>query len=354
MLRRCCNAGNILSPMECKEPLADFFIEYRNTCGTIFGCSIGIFVSSGILSPGKGVAAMKVSIISILVNLILTIFKIAVGKVSHSSAMISDGIHSASDVFSTLVVIIGLWMAGKNPDREHPYGHERMECVAALLLSGLLALVGMKIGLGGIQKIAAGGLEAERMPGRMALAAAILSVVVKEWMFRYTRKTARRLKSGALMADACHHRSDALSSIGALTGILGARAGFPILDSVACVVICIFIEKSAVGIFRDSMDKMIDKACDAKTVEDMRNTAMTRPGVREIDQIMTRMFGAKVYVDMEISVDDFLTLRQAHEIAEDVHEAMEKSYPQVKHCMVHVNPYENTGNHQAPARSSKL
>ena len=176
--------------------------------------------------------AVKISRLSIVVNLLLSAGKLAAGLLAHSGAMISDAVHSASDVFSTLVVIVGVKLSGKESDKEHPYGHERMECVAAILLSGILLATGLVIGWEGIQKILSehSGLQA---PGLLAAVAALVSILVKELLFRYVRRAARKLDSTALMAEAWHHRSDALSSIGALAGILGARAGFPVLDALA-------------------------------------------------------------------------------------------------------------------------
>ena len=174
--------------------------------------------------------------------------------------------------------------------------------------------------------------------GAIALAAAILSILIKEWMYWYTRKAAKKINSGALMADAWHHRSDALSSIGAFVGILGARMGYPILDPLASVVICLFIGKAASDIFRDAIDKMVDKSCDPETLGKMRSIILEQPGVQNIDLLQTRLFGPKIYVDIEIAADGNLTLREGHEIAQRVHDAMEKEFPLVKHCMVHVNP----------------
>ena len=174
----------------------------------------------------------------------------------------------------------------------------------------------------------------------LALAAAILSIVVKEAMFWYTRAGAKRIDSGALMADAWHHRSDSLSSVGALIGIGGARLGFPILDPVASVVICIFIEKAALDIFMDAVNKMVDKACDEETEAKMQECVMAQEGVLGVDLLRTRTFGNKVYVDIEISADGDKTLREAHTIAENVHDSVEIEFPKVKHIMVHVNPNE--------------
>lgn len=283
--------------------------------------------------------AMRVSGVSIFVNIILSLFKLFAGIIAHSGAMISDAIHSASDVASTVVVIIGVNMAGKKSDKEHQYGHERLECVSSILLAGLLMITGVGIGISGIEKIIDGTSgKALTTPGMLALVAAVISLVVKEWMFWYTRAAAKKINSGALMADAWHHRSDALSSIGAFVGILGARLGYPILDPIASVVICLFIAKAAIDIFRDSIDKMVDHSCDEETVQKMRRTIMEAEGVRRIDVMRTRLFGSKIYVDIEIAADDEISLKEAHTIAEKVHHSIEKKFPQVKHCMVHVNP----------------
>ena len=222
---------------------------------------------------GTGLA-MQVSCVSIGINVVLSVFKVGAGILAHSGAMISDGVHTASDVFSTFIVMAGITMASRKSDREHPYGHERMECVAALLLSAVLFATGIAIGVSAVESIGSGQEKIRAVPGVLALGAAVISIVVKEWMFWYTRAAARKLKSGALMADAWHHRSDALSSVGAFIGILGARMGMPVMDPLASFIICIFIVKAALDVFRDSMDKMVDKACDEETVKDIERVVL--------------------------------------------------------------------------------
>ena len=181
--------------------------------------------------------ASKVSLVSIIGNLILSVFKLLAGILAHSGAMVSDAVHSASDVFSSIIVIIGVKFSSKDSDREHPYGHERFECVAAIILSVVLFITGLAIGVGTIRDIIGGHYESLAIPGMLALVAAIVSIIAKEAMYRYTKIYAKRIDSSALMADAWHHRSDALSSIGALIGIAGARIGYPVLDPIARIVI---------------------------------------------------------------------------------------------------------------------
>lgn len=284
--------------------------------------------------------ARQVSLVSIVVNLLLSVFKFLAGVIAHSGAMISDAVHSASDVFSTIVVLIGIHFSAKEADEDHPYGHERLECVAAVILAAILFATGLSIGISAVGTIRGGQYANLEIPGIFALAAAAISIAVKEAMFWYTKVNAARIDSAALMADAWHHRSDALSSVGALIGIGGARLGFPIADSIASIVICLFIAKAAYDIFKDAVDKMVDHSWDQAQEQIMRDFILGEQGVLGIDSLRTRVFGTKIYADVEIAVDGDLPLREAHAIAERVHDHIEFRFHKVKHVMVHVNPYE--------------
>ncbi|MCF0237402.1 MAG: cation transporter [Sphaerochaetaceae bacterium] len=281
--------------------------------------------------------AMKVSWTTLIENLILSVFKVFAGIFASSAAMVSDGVHSASDVLSTVVVMIGIRISSKEADEEHPYGHERLECVASILLSIMLAFVGCAIGYKGLLSIT-GDTSAIEVPKILALVAAIISILTKELMYHYTAYYGKKIGSTALMADAWHHRSDAFSSIGSLIGIAGARMGFPILDPIASLVICVFILKAALDIFKDSVDKMVDRSCSEDVIKRLEFEILSVPEVKEIDSMKTRMFGPKMYVDVEISVDGKMTLKEAHDIANLVHDKIETLFPEVKHCMVHENP----------------
>lgn len=282
--------------------------------------------------------ANRVSFITIAENAVLTIFKLLAGMIAHSNAMISDAIHSASDVFSTIVVIIGVRLAAKDSDKEHPYGHERLECVAAIVLAMVLFLTGLEIGAQAVKDIIGGNYGELEVPGVLALIAAVVSIITKEIMYWYTRYHAQRIDSSALMADAWHHRSDALSSIGALIGIGGAMLGFPVMDSIASLVIFVFIAKAAYDIFGDAMEKMVDHSCDEVTEKEIHDLVLDHREVLGIDLLQTRIFGNKIYVDVEIKVNGQYTLLEAHDIAEEVHKNIEQEFPKVKHVMVHVNP----------------
>lgn len=281
---------------------------------------------------------MRVSWISIIINVLLSIFKMAAGIAANSAAMVSDAVHTISDVLSTFVVIAGVKMSCKEADSKHPYGHERFECVAALILSMFLFIIGFSIGFEGIKKVIHSNSGKSVMPGILALVASIISIAAKEGMYRYTKAAAKKINSGALLADAWHHRSDALSSVGSMAGIIGARFGLLFMDPLAAVVICILIIISSISIFMDSIGKMTDKSCDNKIIEEMKNIILQQEGVIGVDKINTRLFGCKIYVDVEIRANGEDTLASAHEIAHRVHDVIEMKFESVKHCMVHVNP----------------
>lgn len=282
--------------------------------------------------------AYKVSVTTIVGNLMLCIFKLISGILGGSQALVSDAVHSASDIFSTIIVIIGIKISHKAPDDGHRYGHERFECFAAIILSFVLAMTSLYIGYSGIMTLVTGNYKNQQAPQLIALIAAVVSIAVKELMYHYTMHTAKILNSDSLKADAWHHRSDAISSIGSLIGIGGSMLGFTFMDSVASIVICLIILKAAVDIVKDSMDKLVDKSCDNETIEEMTNLVVDTPGVIDLDDIKTRLFGNKIYVDIEICCDGNLTLTEAHKIADTVHDKIENSNHNVKHCMVHVNP----------------
>lgn len=298
--------------------------------------------------------AMIVSINSIIGNLLLSVGKLFAGFVAHSAAMVSDGIHSASDVLSTLVVMAGVRYANKASDKQHQYGHERMECIAAIILATMLTMVALAIGYNGYEKIFSENSTELTIPGQLALWAAVISIIMKEAMFWYTKNAAEKINSGALMADAWHHRSDALSSIGSFVGILGARMGYPILDPLASIIICLMILYASYEVFADAVHKMVDHSCDEKTTQELIDLIHRVPGVEHVDSITTRIFGNRIYVDVEISVDDMLPLIEAHHIAETTHAAIEANFPLVKHCMVHVNPMSESDHDCCPELPEEL
>ncbi len=277
----------------------------------------------------------KISIITIIANIILSAAKVMAGFIGQSSAIIADGLHSLSDVFSTIVAMIGIKLAHKRDDENHPYGHEKIEPVMGKVLANILLLTAIYMGYKGIKDIVEGNYG---VPGQITIYAAILSIIVKEWMYRYTAKGAKEIESSALMADAWHHRTDSLSSVGSLIGVVGARMGYPVLDPIASVAISILVAKVAISIYMQSVHDLIDSAADEETRSVIEEIILETNGVVQIDDLKTRRHANKLYVDVEIAVNNSLSISEAHEISEDVHDTIERKVKKVKHCMVHVNP----------------
>lgn len=288
--------------------------------------------------PDETTVIRKLSLVGIIGNVFLSVFKFIAGIMGNSSAMVSDAVHSLSDVFATFIAFLGVRFGRREADASHPYGHERIESLAAIVLGLILLVTGVGIGWVGLEKILAGNYESLPIPGMIALVAAIVSIAVKEGMFWYTRHWARVIRSSAFEADAWHHRSDAMSSIGALVGVGGSMLGYPVLDPIASVVICLFILKQGISIIYDALKKMLDTSCGEQFEKEVRQLVDAENQVERIDMLRTRMFGDKVYIDMEIAIDGSMQLTDAHAIAERVHDDIEHAFPEVKHVMIHVNP----------------
>ena len=279
--------------------------------------------------------------ITIVVNILLSLIKLMAGFIGHSTSMISDGVHSLSDVISSIGVLIGFKISQKPADFEHPYGHEKFEAILSKVLAFILFMTGLSIGFSAIQTIISNSYIKPQM---IAIWAAILSIVIKEWMYHYTLRRAKKIESTALAADAWHHRSDALSSIGALVGIIGARLGYPILDPLAAIVITVIILKVAIDIFIEATNQVIDKSANPEIIKEITQYIQSVEGVLAIDCLKTRIHSNRIYVDLEISVDPTLTLIEAHAIAETVHYQLEHHLHKIKHCTVHVNPLHLPGD----------
>lgn len=280
--------------------------------------------------------AMRTSMISIGGNLFLCFVKLFAGILGKSGALVSDAIHSAADAVDTIIVMIGVKLASKAPDEQHPYGHERLECAAAIVLSLILGLVGLGIGFAGTETILFHhhGHDALDTPNKFALFTALAAIAIKEILYWYMRGKAKSIHSEALMAIAWHNQADALSSIGSFIGILGARAGFHILDPLVSVIICLFVIKTALTIFKDSIDKMVDRACPSEMIQAIADTARDSYPELSMGQFRTRLFGDQIYGEMELLFSEETTLAQADEICRQVQKAIEDRFENVKECRV--------------------
>lgn len=279
---------------------------------------------------------LKTSIITIIANIVLAAIKIFAGIVGKSSAVLADGFHTLSDVLTTFVAIVGLKVSSKEADKDHPYGHEKYEPIFGKIISMFLVGTGLLIGYEGIKTLISGDIKT---PTNIALGAAFTSIIVKEVMFRYTFRTAKKIKSFAMEADAWHHRSDALSSIGTFVGVLGARLGFSILDPIAAIIVSILIIKVGIELYLNSIKGLVDESADPDIIKKIEKITYSVEGVKSITDLKTRNFGSKIYVDIDITVDGKITVKEGHDIAKVVHDLIEDKIDEVKHCMVHVEPY---------------
>ena len=276
-------------------------------------------------------------------NFLLGSVKLAAGLWGRSSAMVADAAHSYSDCASTVAVIAGLKMASKSADDDHPYGHEKYELIFANILSILLGLTAVKIGYDALMVIAHGSYQ---VPGLAPLLAAVFSVAVKEVMYRLTLRKAKKIGSVAMEADAWHHRSDALSSVGAFVGILGARLGLPVLDPVTGLLVSILVLKVAIDLYRKSVSGLVDSSTDAETVTRIQQLLADIDGIEEVNSLKTRVFGASAYADVTIKVDGAMTVEEGHDIATLAHNKIEANLPKIKHIMVHIEPMDQDHPHQ--------
>jgi len=251
--------------------------------------------------------------------------------------MISDALNNATDSITTIVVFIGIKLGSKEADNDHPYGHDRLESIASIIVGALILFTGMGIFYNATRVLITGTYE-HTYPNAILLIIAATSIIAKELMYRYTRVGASKIDSEAMLADALNHRADALTSIVSVIGIAGARMGFAFADPLLSLVICLFIFKVAIDTFKEAVSKLVDTACDEETIDLFKKVIMRVEGVLAVDELMTRMFGSKIYIDVEISVNENLSLKEAHDISEAVHDRVEAAFPKVKHCMVHVNP----------------
>lgn len=285
----------------------------------------------------------RASVAGVLGNLALVAFKLFAGIVGRSSAMTSDAAHSLSDALATLVAYFGATAAKAPEDVKHPYGHEQFENLAAIAIGLTLLATGGFLCYDGcvqIRERAATSADGASFatPSALPLIAAIVSIVAKELMFWFTLYYANKLDSDAFRADAWHHRTDAISSVGALIGIVGARMGYPLMDPIASVAISGFILWIAFKILRGAALKTIDTSRGEVFETEVRDCILDNPNVEHVDLVRSRMFGSRVYVEAEIAVDGNKTLYVAHRVAHEVHNAIEARFPCVKHAMIHVNP----------------
>jgi len=281
----------------------------------------------------------RVTLVGAACNVVLAAGKLAVGLVAHSQALVADGIHSFSDLLSDGLVVFAARHADRAADQDHPYGHARFETIATVALGVFLVAVGIGIAVDAVDRLFHPGELAR--PGYAALVVAGLSVVAKEWLYHYTARVARRLRSVMLKANAWHHRSDAISSLVVIVGIAGTIAGLPYLDSVAAIVVAYMIAKIGWDLGWNSTRELVDTALDQERVREIRDEIRLVRGVRSVHDLRTRRMGSDALVDVHVQVDPRLSVSEGHLISELVHQRLVKRVPEVTDVLVHIDPEDD-------------
>lgn len=281
--------------------------------------------------------------IGIIVNLLLTIFKGIGGVLSGSRALLADALHSASDVVGSLVILFAVKIANKPPDEEHPYGHGKAENIASIIVALLLVIVGIEISLSSIKVLFGDIPEA---PGTLALIILITSIVVKEILFYYKLFLGKKYNSTALISEAWHHRSDSLSSLAALAGvglaIIGEKLNLSFLiygDAIAGIIVSVIVIKVGYHLIKGSATVVLEKVLPPKEVEKYKQTVLQVDGVLRVDQMLARTHGSYVVIDLRLSVDPNITVKQGHTIASEAKHALLDKHSEIEDVLVHINPY---------------
>lgn len=281
--------------------------------------------------------------IGIIVNLLLSILKAVGGVLSGSRALLADALHSASDVLSSFVILFGVKIANKPPDEEHPYGHGKAENIASIIVAILLIVVGIEISISSI-KVFYGIIPPA--PSILALFILLISIGVKEGLYHYKSRLGKKLNSTALIADAWHHRSDSLSSVAALIGvglsILGEKlhlSYFIYGDAVAGIVVSIIVMKVGYDLIKASATVILEKVLSKEEIQHYKETVFKIDRVKRIDQLFARTHGSYIIIDIKISVDQHITVKEGHDIAREVKNILMDSHVEIEDVLVHINPF---------------
>ncbi len=286
-------------------------------------------------------ATTRVTVVGAIVNFILAIIKIIIGTIGHSHALIVDGIHSFSDLISDALVVFAAKHGNQSPDDDHPYGHARIETAFAAVLGGILIAVGVGIVVDALERLTSGDIVT---PESMTVWVALVSVLSKEALYRYTLVYADRFNSSILKANAWHHRSDAVSSIVVLVGIIGSISGIPYLDAAAAVIVSVMIAKIGWEIAKESFEQLVDKGLDPDKVKSISAHIAEIPGVRHMHMLRTRQMGAEALLDVHVEVAPQLSVSEGHRISDEVSKELTREFSDISQVLVHIDPEDDEEN----------
>lgn len=284
----------------------------------------------------------RVTLTGSAVNVILLVFKFIAGILGGSAAMIADAVHSLSDFLTDIVVIAFVRISSKPEDEDHDYGHGKYETLATSIIGLALLMVGLYIFFNGARQIwdVMHGAEIEQ-PGLVALIAAIVSILLKEWTYRFTASVGKKVESQAVIANAWHHRSDALSSIGTAIGIGGAillGKGWAVLDPVAALVVSVFIVKTALGLLSTSSGELLEKSLPKEVEKKIVDIVESEPEVSEVHHLCTRRIGSNIAIEMHIRMPGEISLKDSHTRASDIERMLRQHFGEHTHINLHVEP----------------
>ncbi|MFT6834495.1 MAG: cation diffusion facilitator family transporter [Francisellaceae bacterium] len=276
----------------------------------------------------------RVTITGAWINLSLALIKISVGLIGRSPALFADGIHSLSDLISDFFVLFAAKVANKGVDYNHPYGHQRIETLATIGLSFLLIAVGSGIAYDAISHLISGTIF---IPDKYTIVAAIISILANEWLFRHTLKTADKIGSDLLRANAWHSRSDALSSIVVLVGLIGSFLGFPIMDAIAAIIVCLMIIKMGVTWTIQSFSELVDTGLDKESIAKIEAAILSTDGVKDFHLLRTRKMAGKAFLDVHVLVDGEISASEGHHIGEHTRANINSSIDDIEDITVHID-----------------
>lgn len=286
----------------------------------------------------RGRDSRRVTLVSGVVNLLMSTLQVVVGMLANSAALIADGIHSLSDLLSDVLVWFAARQAAQAPDREHPYGHGRFETAATLGLGIILVLVALGIVANGVERLFE---EALAVPGLVALVVAGLGIAAKESLYWYTLAAARRLKSEMLRANAWHHRSDAISSVVVLIGVGGAVAGYAYMDAIAAILVGAMVAKIGWDLGWSALTELVDTALDEAKVSEAKRVIMAIDGVRSVHMLRTRRHGAEASADVHVQVAPRLSVSEGHMISQAVEDRLIEKLDEITDVTVHIDPEDD-------------
>ncbi|MEE0931717.1 MAG: cation diffusion facilitator family transporter [Clostridium sp.] len=281
----------------------------------------------------------KITVISILLNIGLTILKILAGILGNSTAIIADGLHSASDIITSIGILIGNKISRKPRDDEHQYGHEKAESLVSFILAAVLIGIALKIGYDGFKDLI--NINNILVPNALPLVVALISIAVKEYQYQITIRVAKKINSSSLKADAWHHRSDAFSSIAAFIGIGGAMLGFKILDPIASIIVAIVVIKVGIEILKSACDELMDSSISKEDIREIKSLIDNNKKIYGIKDFKSRKYGSIAYIDMSIFIDKSKTLEEAHDIADNLEHSIISNLNYIKEINIHTEPYNN-------------